>query len=37
MAEDNTKDVRSEGSINEKPCFETNDAKMLFNLHKAAL
>lgn len=37
MAEDKSKDVRSEGSIDEKPCFSTSDIKILMNLHKAAL
>lgn len=37
MAENKTKDVRSEGSIDEKPCFSTSDNKILMNLHKAAL
>ena len=37
MADKGTKDVRSEGSIDEKPCFQTSDIKVLMNLHKAAL
>jgi hypothetical protein len=37
MAENKSKDVRSEGSIDEKPCFSTSDIKILMNLHKAAL